>query len=93
MPINPANEDFAAQEATRKIPPTLIPNPPEDSKVLEEEIFGPLLPIQTYTDFSETIDYVNAARAPSPPTTSATTCTRRTRCSSAPPPAACASTT
>jgi coniferyl-aldehyde dehydrogenase len=64
LPINPGNEDFAAQEATRKIPPTLIPRPPEGSAVLEEEIFGPLLPIQTYTDFNETIDYVNSRPRP-----------------------------
>ncbi|MFT7286705.1 MAG: coniferyl-aldehyde dehydrogenase [Halieaceae bacterium] len=63
-PINPAAEDFSAQEGTHKIPPTLIINPPEDSKVLEEEIFGPLLPIRTYRDFGETIDYVNAHPRP-----------------------------
>lgn len=64
MPINPANEDFSAQQGTHKIPPTLVVNPPEDSKVLEEEIFGPLLPIRTYTDFNETIAYVNAHPRP-----------------------------
>jgi coniferyl-aldehyde dehydrogenase len=63
-PINPANEDFGSQQGTYKIPPTLIVNPPEDSKVLEEEIFGPLLPIRTYRDFSETISYVNAHPRP-----------------------------
>jgi coniferyl-aldehyde dehydrogenase len=62
--INPAEEDFAAQRGTHKIPPTLIVNPPEDSKVLEEEIFGPLLPIRTYRDFDETIAYVNAHPRP-----------------------------
>lgn len=63
-PINPGNEDFSGQTQSYKIPPTLIVNPPEDSKVLEEEIFGPLLPILTYKDFSETIDYVNAHPRP-----------------------------
>lgn len=63
-PINPANEDFGAQQGTHKIPPTLIVNPPEDSKVLEEEIFGPLLPIRTYKDFDETISYVNSRPRP-----------------------------
>ena len=62
-PINPANEDFAGQSG-HKIPPTLVVNPPEDSKVMEEEIFGPLLPIKTYKDFGETIDYVNAHPRP-----------------------------
>ncbi len=62
--INPAGEDFSNQQGTQKIPPTLVVNPPEDSKILEEEIFGPLLPIKTYKDFSETIAYVNAHPRP-----------------------------
>ena len=63
-PINPANEDFTLQQGTHKIPPTLIVNPPEESLVLQEEIFGPLLPIRTYRDFGETIAYVNAHPRP-----------------------------
>ena len=62
--INPAGEDFAGQTNSYKIPPTLIINPPEDSKVVEEEIFGPLLPIHSYGDFSEAIAYVNARPRP-----------------------------
>jgi coniferyl-aldehyde dehydrogenase len=62
--INPAGEDFSQQQGTHKIPPTLIPEPPEDLKVLQEEIFGPLLPIRTYTEFSETIDYINSRPRP-----------------------------
>ncbi len=64
IPINPANEDFSNQQGTHKIPPTLIPEPPQDAKVLEEEIFGPLLPICTYKEFEETIAYVNARPRP-----------------------------
>ncbi|MEL7043862.1 MAG: coniferyl aldehyde dehydrogenase [Pseudomonadota bacterium] len=62
--INPAGEDFSGQEGGYKIPPTLIVNPPAESKVLEEEIFGPLLPVITYRDFSETIARVNAGPRP-----------------------------
>ena len=62
--INPANEDFSRQDGTHKIPPTLLVEPPEDAKVLEEEIFGPLLPIRTYRDIEETIDYINARPRP-----------------------------
>jgi coniferyl-aldehyde dehydrogenase len=62
--INPANEDFSAQKGTRKIPPTLIPEPADDMKVMQEELFGPLLPIKTYKDFEETISFVNANPRP-----------------------------
>jgi coniferyl-aldehyde dehydrogenase len=62
--INPSNEDFSTQQGTRKIPPTLIPEPADDMKVMQEELFGPLLPIRTYKEFSETIDFVNANPRP-----------------------------
>ncbi len=64
IPINPAGEDFQAREGSRKIPPTLIAQPAEDLKVMQEELFGPLLPIRTYKDFNETIEYVNANPRP-----------------------------
>ena len=56
--IKPENEDLTQQEH-RKIAPTLIINPTDDMKVMQEEIFGPLLPVKTYTSVSEAIDYVN----------------------------------
>ena len=33
-------------------------------KVMQEEIFGPLLPIRTYKNFNETIDFINANPRP-----------------------------
>lgn len=62
--INPAGEDLAALQERRKLPPVLIVNPPENIQVMEEEIFGPLLPIRSYKIFEETIDYVNAHPRP-----------------------------
>ena len=62
IPLNPANEDFS--NGTGKIPPTLIVSPESDTLCMEEEIFGPLLPIRTYKDFDETIDYINANPRP-----------------------------
>ena len=62
--INPAGEDFSNQTDSRKMPPTLIPRPPLDSAVMQEELFGPLLPIMTYTDFDETIRYINSQPRP-----------------------------
>lgn len=64
IPLCPDNEDFSQQSGTHKIPPTLIPEPLDDLKMMEEELFGPLLPVRTYTDFEETIDYVNARPRP-----------------------------
>lgn len=56
--INPAEEDFRQQPAN-KIPPTLVINPPEDSAIMQEEIFGPVLAVKSYAQLDETISYVN----------------------------------
>ena len=64
IPINPAKEDFSTQQGTLKIPPTLIPEPANDLKMMEEELFGPLLPIRTYNNFEETISYINSQPRP-----------------------------
>lgn len=56
--VNPGNENFE-QQPTHKIPPTLILDATEDMKVMQDEIFGPLMPIKTYRQIDEAIDYVN----------------------------------
>ncbi len=61
--INPAGEDLR-QQPHRRIPPTLIVNPTDDMKVMQEEIFGPLLPIRSYQKIDEAIDYINARDRP-----------------------------
>ena len=61
---NPANEDFSSQQGTHKIPPTIVSNVTDNMRILDEEIFGPLLPIKTYKNFQEAIDYVNARPRP-----------------------------
>ena len=56
--INPADEDFSQQQHHR-IPPTLILEPSDDMLVMQDEIFGPILPIKKYKDIEETLDYIN----------------------------------
>lgn len=60
-PINPNNESFSG---TRIIPPTLITGATAEMKVLQEEIFGPVLPIITYREFSEALAYVREGDRP-----------------------------
>ena len=61
--INPADEDFR-QQSVHKIAPTLLIDPPEDSAVMQEEIFGPVMPIKSYESLDETLDYVNSHDRP-----------------------------
>lgn len=50
------NDNFVA--------PTLLTNVPLNSKVMEDEIFGPLLPIVTYKTLDEAIEIVNSKPKP-----------------------------
>jgi len=61
--INPANEDFESNPM-QKIPPTLIINPGDEALCMQDEMFGPLLPIKTYKTFDETIAYINSKPRP-----------------------------
>jgi aldehyde dehydrogenase (NAD+) len=46
------------------IAPTLIENMPNDAKVMQEEIFGPILPVIEYSDITEAIEFVNERPKP-----------------------------
>jgi coniferyl-aldehyde dehydrogenase len=61
--VNPAGEDFAGSNGN-KMPLTIVRNVTDDMKVMQEEIFGPILPVMTYSSMDEAIDYVNAHDRP-----------------------------
>ncbi|WP_020528203.1 aldehyde dehydrogenase family protein [Flexithrix dorotheae] len=46
------------------ISPTLISNVPENAKVMEEEIFGPVLPVLPYSQMQDPLNYVNSRPIP-----------------------------
>jgi acyl-CoA reductase-like NAD-dependent aldehyde dehydrogenase len=54
--INPAGESL---DKEHKLAPTLVLDPSEDMLVMQDEIFGPVLPVKTYRALDEAIDYVN----------------------------------
>jgi len=55
LPINPGNEDLSG---TRIIAPTLLLDVNDDMKVMQDEIFGPLLPILPYDNLDAALDYI-----------------------------------
>ena len=57
--VNPAGESFEGQEAAYKIPFTFVINPGEDLKVMQEEIFGPVLVMIRYQDEDDAIRIAN----------------------------------
>lgn len=48
-----------ADRDTKFISPTVVTDVDPDSAMMSEEIFGPILPVLTYSDLSEAIDFVN----------------------------------
>jgi coniferyl-aldehyde dehydrogenase len=60
--LNPGNE--LLPERTRKLAPAIIVGVREDMAVMREEIFGPLLPIETYATLDEAIARINARPRP-----------------------------
>lgn len=60
--LGPADERF--DTGTRKIPPMLLVDPPDDAWAMREEIFGPLLPIKSYRRLQDALDFVNARPRP-----------------------------
>lgn len=61
--VNPGAEDFSTTNGN-KMPLTILTGVNDDMKVMQDEIFGPILPVKTYRGIEEAIDYVNAHDRP-----------------------------
>ena len=61
--INPSNEDFSQQEFF-KIPPTIVTNTSDDMKIMNEEIFGPVLPVLEYENLNDALTTINSKDRP-----------------------------
>lgn len=61
--LNPANEDFSDQPHY-KLVPTLLRNPGDALQVMQDELFGPLLPIKTYASINDALAFINARPRP-----------------------------
>ena len=61
-------EDHAGQQERldlqRRMPPTILCGPDPASRVMEEEIFGPVLPVLAYDELEQAIGFVNARPTP-----------------------------
>jgi coniferyl-aldehyde dehydrogenase len=61
--VNPADEDFATSNA-RKLPLHILRNPTDDMTVMQEEIFGPVLPVRSYRRIEDAIEEINRRDRP-----------------------------
>lgn len=57
--LNPGADGFASANL-RKLPLTLLTGVDDSMAVMQQEIFGPVLPIMTYRHVDEAVNYVNA---------------------------------
>ncbi|SFL85913.1 coniferyl aldehyde dehydrogenase [Marinobacter zhejiangensis] len=60
--INPAGENLS--DGTRKLPVTLVLDTTPEMKLMQDEIFGPILPVLTYDSLDEAIHYINERPRP-----------------------------
>lgn len=51
-------------DTLRKIPPHMVLNVTDDMTIMQDEIFGPLLPVKTYRNLDDVIAYVNGRDRP-----------------------------
>jgi coniferyl-aldehyde dehydrogenase len=51
-------------DATRRMPLTLVIDPPDTLRIMAEEVFGPILPVVPYTDLGGALARVNAGERP-----------------------------
>jgi len=59
-----ATPDDPAWKSRRKFPPTIVVGVTPDMTIMQEEIFGPLLPIIGYQDAAEPVSYINGHDRP-----------------------------
>jgi coniferyl-aldehyde dehydrogenase len=62
--VRPLEEAGDVDPDTRQLPISLVIDPPDDLPLMQEEIFGPILPIKGYDDLDEAIGHVNAGERP-----------------------------
>jgi coniferyl-aldehyde dehydrogenase len=62
--VRPLEDADAVDAAARQLPISLVIDPPDDLALMQEEVFGPILPVKAYDTLDEAIDYVNAGERP-----------------------------
>jgi coniferyl-aldehyde dehydrogenase len=62
--MQPAKPDDPQWKSKRKFPPSIVVSATPEMAIMQEEIFGPLLPVVGYRDAGEPIAYVNRQDRP-----------------------------
>lgn len=62
--LQPPGITESVVQGVHKFPLTVVLDPPQDSRLMQEEIFGPILPVLTYGALDQAVAHVNAADRP-----------------------------
>jgi len=62
--IVPLEPDGRIDQATRRMPMSLVIDPASDLRIMREEIFGPILPVVPYDNVAEAVEMINAGDRP-----------------------------
>jgi coniferyl-aldehyde dehydrogenase len=62
--VRPLEAVEGVDESTRQMPLSLVIDPPEDLALMQEEIFGPVLPVKPYDTLEEAVAWINAGERP-----------------------------
>jgi coniferyl-aldehyde dehydrogenase len=62
--VRPLEEAGEVDPNTRQLPMSLVLDPPDDIALMQEEIFGPILPVKAYDALDDAVGYVNAGERP-----------------------------
>lgn len=57
-------DDGPVDRETRRMPISLVLDPPTDMRIMQEEIFGPILPVVPYDNLDEAVAALNAGERP-----------------------------
>ena len=60
VPLSSSETD----EKSRRLAPCAVLDPPDSLRLMQDEIFGPILPIRSYDSLDQAIDYINAHPRP-----------------------------
>jgi coniferyl-aldehyde dehydrogenase len=61
--VAPVGESLP-DRATKKIPPTIVRDVNDRMRIVEEEIFGPVLVVRPYSELTDVINYINQRPSP-----------------------------
>lgn len=64
VPVVQLDEEGVVDQRSRRMPLYLVIDPPAELDLMQEEIFGPILPVKPYDHIDEVLEYINDGERP-----------------------------